>query len=53
MNLADRDAPIADWDRYFLVLARQVARKPKDPNGNDPYSILAKARAEREIGLSQ
>jgi len=23
-------------------------RKPKDPNGNDPYSILAKAKAKNE-----
>mgnify|MGYP001766361220 CR=1 FL=1 len=24
-------------------------RKPKDPNGTDPYSILAKAKAQHEV----
>lgn len=32
MSLLARDAPITDWDTYFLVLARQVARKSKDPS---------------------
>jgi dCMP deaminase len=32
MHFADRDAPIVDWDSYFLVLARHVARKSKDPS---------------------
>ena len=26
-----------------------AGRKPKDPNGTDPYSILAKAKAQHEV----